>query len=108
MKTVFQIIVCVVSILFAALSLVAALSQLKSRKGMASAVLMAVGSLLLIIGAAYCFAGLWFDYIPAAVGCAGICAAAICNGLKSEQLHIRHHVIRIALSAALVTGLVLL
>lgn len=108
MKTVFQIIVCAVSILFAALSLVAALSQLKSRKSMASAVLMGVGSLLLIIGAAYCFAGLWFDYIPAAVGCVGICIAAICNGLKSEQFHIRHHVIRIVLSAALVTGLVLL
>ena len=78
--------------------------QMKGGKRPASAPVMIAGSLLLIAAVACNIAEQRFDWIVAFLGCAGICAAAIMNGIKSGQLHIQHHVIRIALSVILVIG----
>lgn len=98
-----QIVLCIVSVLFGGLSLIAAISQIKSERK-SPAVLMMIGSLLLIAAAVGQLAGEQWNVIPAFLGCAAICAAAILNGIKSKQFHIQHHVIRIALSIVLVVG----
>ena len=103
-----QVALCIVSVLFGGLHIIAAVSQLKSDKKSVPASIMITGSLLLI-GAVICNAlRKPLDYIPALLGCAMICAAAIMNGVKSHELHIQHHIIRAALASALAAGFVLL
>ena len=81
---------------------------MKSGKGRFPAILMSAGSVLLLAAVACNLAGLWIDFVLALPGCAAICAAAIRNGVKSGQLHIRHHIVRIALSLLLSAGFILL
>ncbi len=103
-----QAALCIVSVLFGGLHILAAVSQLKSDKRSVPALLMIIGSLLLL-GAVICNAlRMSLDYIPALLGCVLICAAAIMNGVKSQKLHIQHHIIRAALSIALIVGFILL
>ena len=99
-----QIVLWIVSVLFGGLSLIAAVSQIKSEKKSPSALIMIAGSLLLIAAAVCNIAGQQGDFIFAFIGCAAICASAIMNGIKSGQLHIPHHVIRITLSVLLLVG----
>lgn len=66
------------------------------------------GSLLLIAAAVCNYAKLEYDFVFALTGCAAICVSAIRNGLKSENFHIRHHIIRIALSLVLIAGFIFL
>ena len=103
-----QVILCIVSALFGGLSLIAAVSQIKSEKKSLSALIMITGSLLLIAAVVCNIAGQPFDFIIAFLGCTAICAAAIMNGIKSKQFHIQHHIIRIALSVILVIGFAVL
>ena len=103
-----NIVLWIVSIVFGGLSLVAAISQMISDKKSIPAVLMIIGSAMLISAAIFNFTKQQFDYVLALIGCTGICAAAICNGLKSGNFHIQHHVIRITLSLVLIIGFILL
>ena len=102
-----KIVLCIVSVLFGGLSLVAAVAQLKSEKSR-SAPIMIGGSLLLIVAAVFNLFGLKFDFVVAAVGCLAVCAAAIMNGKNSGQLYISHHIVRAALSVALIVGFAVL
>lgn len=96
-----------VSVLFGALSLVAAAAALKqSRKGLPH-VVMAAGSLLVLAAVVLNIVRLSADWTLALAGCVLICFAAIYNGIKSGSFHLLHHCIRIALSAALVAGFIL-
>ena len=97
-----QVILCIVTVLFSGLSLIAAVSQIiKSEKKPASALMMITGSLLLIAAMACNMAGEQWDLILAFLGCAAVCAAAILNGIKGERL-------RIALSIILIIGFAVL
>ncbi len=103
-----QILLCIVSVIFGGLSLIAAVSQIKSEKKPPSAFIMLIGSLMLIAAVIFNILGQEFDYMIALLGCVAVCAAAIMNGIKGGQLHIPHHVIRITLSIVLIAGFVLL
>lgn len=103
-----SVILCIVSVLFGALSMVAAVSQIKSEKNSMPARVMIVGSALLIAAVICHLAGQKFDFIIALLGCAAICTAAIFNGVQGKQFHIQHHIIRIALSLLLVIGFIVL
>lgn len=103
-----QVILCIVSVLFGGLSVIAAFSQIKSEKKPFPAIVMAIGSLLLIAAVLCNIIGQRFDCIIALLGCIAICAAAVWNGIKSKQLHIQHHIIRIALSLMLIIGFAVL
>lgn len=94
----------IVSVLFGVLSAVAAVHQMKTEKEPFPALWMLAGSALLI-AAVLCGIGKQsYDVLLALLGCAGICAAAIRNGLKSGSFHIQHHIIRITLSLLLIIG----
>lgn len=94
----------IVSVLFGGLSAVAAISQIKTEKEPFPAVWMLAGSALLLAAAACGIGKQSYDVLLALLGCAGICAAAIMNGQMSGSFHIRHHIIRIALSLLLIIG----
>ena len=103
-----RIILCIVSVLFGGLSMIAAFSQVKSEQKPFSAILMIFGSLLLLAAVICNILEQRTDWIIALLGCIAICAAAIWNGKKSGQLHIQHHIIRIALSLLLIIGFAVL
>lgn len=102
-----QIVLCIVSGLFGALSLVASVSQMQNEKKPFPGVLMSGGSVLLLAAAVVCLCGLGWDWALALAGCVGICAAAMWNGIHSKNLHMQHHIVRIALSLLLVIGFIL-
>lgn len=102
-----NVVLSIASVIFGGLSLVAAISQIRADKKSIPAVLMIIGSAMLISAAICNLAKQQFDFVLALIGCAAICIAAICNGLKSGW-HIQHHIIRITLSLILVVGFVLL
>ena len=103
-----NIVLCIVSILFGGLSLIAAISQIKTEKKAMPAVLMVAGSVILISAVVCNLANQQFDFVLGLIGCAAICAAAILNGLKNGNFHLQHHIIRILLSLALTIGFILL
>ena len=103
-----QIFLCIVSALFGVLSAVAAVSQIRGKKTSFPAWIMLVGALLLVAAVVCNGIGRQFDFVVALPGCTAICAAALANGVRSGQLHILHHIIRIVLSGALLVGFALL
>lgn len=103
-----NVVLSIVSVIFGGLSLVAAIAQMRDDKKSIPAVIMIIGSAMLISAVICNLAKQQFDFVLAFIGCAAICAAAICNGLKSGGFHIQHHIIRITLSVILVVGFVLL
>ena len=108
-----QIFLCIVSVLFGVLSAIAAIrsaaiSQIWDKKTSFPAWVMLAGALLLLAAVVCNSIGRQFDFVVALLGCTAICAAALANGIKSEQLHVPHHVIRIVLSAALLVGFAVL
>ena len=103
-----KIALYIVSAAFGGLSLLAAVSQMRSDKRPFSHIMMSVGSLGLFAAVDCGIAQQSFDWIPALAGGALICAAAVWNGKKSENFHIQHHIVRILLSLILIVGFILL
>ena len=103
-----NIALCIVSILFGGLSLIAAIVQICAEKKPMPAILMVVGSVILISAAICNLAAQQVDFVLSLIGCTAICFAAIQNGLKSGNFHIQHHIIRIAISLILTIGFILL
>lgn len=102
------VVLSIVSVIFGGLSLAAAISQMRDNKKSTPAVLMMIGSAVLISAVICSLAKQPFDFVLAFIGCAAICISAICNGLKSGAFHIQHHIIRITLSLILTAGFVFL
>ena len=103
-----RILLCIVSVLFGGLSMIASISQMKTEKKPIPAILMTIGSVMLIAAVICNISTQRYDYIIALFGSTAICSAAIWNGIKGKQLHIQHHVIRIVLSLILIIGFVFL
>lgn len=103
-----KIALATVSVLFGGLSVLAALSQMRTGKPLGAHITMAAGGLLLIIASVCLLTGWQGKALNAALGCALICVAAVWNGKRSGNFHIQHHIIRVALSLVLVAGFILL
>lgn len=91
-----------VTVLYAALSMLAAIVQMKTQTRKDTSVMMLGGGILMI--AAVILPGA--DWILAIIGGALICAAAFLNGKRSGNFHARHHVIRFALTLLLIIGFI--
>lgn len=101
-----RILVDIVSAAFAILSLIAAVSQRKTKE--TPHVIMASGAAVLLAAVVINVLNYGFDWIIGLIGAGIICAAAIWNGKRSGNFHIQHHVIRIVLSILIVAGFVFL
>ena len=92
---------------YGVLSLLAATNQLKELRGQEQAnkdapVLMILGGVLLALS----FSG-WWGVVTALIGCVLVNTAAVLNGKRSGNLHIRHHIVRGVLAVTIVLGLAL-
>lgn len=96
------------TILYAVLCVIAAVSQLKSAKEKDTPASMLAGSAILL-GAVLMqeLSGSW-GWLFAIAGGIMIFVCALQNGRRSGKLHIRHHVIRGGFTALLVLGFLLL
>lgn len=106
-----RIVISVLAILFAALHIVAAAAQFRSKDAAArgSAALMLCGGVALIGTAAghiaYGGAGDWMIALGAGVcGFLPICFAAYLNGRRAGKVHPSHHIVRGVIAALLVIG----
>lgn len=95
--------ICGITVLYAALSMFAAVTQLKSSTRKDTSIMMLCGGLLLVIATVFKNA----DWIVVIIGGILICIAAFLNGKRSGNLHISHHIIRFIITLLLVIGFIL-
>lgn len=95
-----------ITALYAILSSIAALIQMKTSKGKATSLIMLIGGVILIAAIFLNILQIPYGWIAAISGGLAICAAAFINGKKSGNFHAIHHVIRFIVTALLVTGFI--
>lgn len=95
-------IICAVAILYAVLSMLAAVVFMRTAKRKDTSIMMLGGGILFILAAILQKA----DWILATVGGILICASAFMNGKRSGDFHARHHIIRFVLTLLLVLGFI--
>lgn len=93
-------LICGITILYAALSMIAAITQIRTKERKDTPIMMFGGGLLLIFSAILAD----IDWIMAAIGGACICIAAFLNGKRSGNFHAHHHIIRSAVTLLLIVG----
>ena len=93
-----------VTILYALLSILAAGTQFKTADRKDAPVLMILGSILLLLTVAVEIMVLFDGWPIAILGGALICTAALLNGRRSGNFHLKHHVIRLGITLLLILG----
>ena len=93
---------------YALLSVVASVHQLRTEKRKDTSVMMLCGALILIAAAVLQLLNQQFDWIVSIVGGALICAAAYMNGKRGESFHASHHIVRFVITVLFVIGFALL
>lgn len=97
-----KIILCIIAVICAGLQLAAAMTQLKSSENKQNHILMIAGAIIVLAGVVFCLLNSTIDCLFALVGFGLIAYAAIQNGRNAKNVHIRHHVVRIAIFLVLV------
>lgn len=97
-----KIILCIIAVICAGLQLAAAMTQLKSNENKKNHILMIAGAIIVLAGVVFCLLNSTIDCLFALVGFGLIAYAAIQNGRNAKKVHIRHHVVRIAIFLVLV------
>ena len=93
-----------VNVLFALLCMYAAAVQLSNPRHKTPCLLMILGGFVLLCAVAACRDGRPWDWMVALAGFAAICVAALWNGQRDGIINPKHHIVRVILCAALVTG----
>lgn len=96
-------IICGITVLYAVLSMFAAITQIKTATHKDTSIIMLCGGLLLVIATVFKNA----DWIIVIIGGMLICIAAFLNGKRSGNFHISHHIIRFIITLLLVIGFIL-
>lgn len=96
-------IICGITILYAGLSMLAAVTQIRAATHKDTPIMMLSGGLLLVVAAFLQN----IDWIVVIIGGGLICIAAFLNGKRSESFHVSHHIIRFIITLLLVIGFVL-
>lgn len=101
-------VLCIFVVLYALLTMTAAVYQAKTAPRKDTAAMMLCGGMLLIAAAILQIFDWYYDWVIAIIGGALICIAAFLNGKRGEQFHPSHHIVRAAFTILLLTGLCLL
>ena len=101
-------ILFVFAMLYALLSMVAAVYQIKTAERKGTAVMMLCGGALLIWAAGLQLFAWSYDWIVAIIGGTLMCIAAFLNGKQGEQFHLSHHIVRAVFTILLLVGFALL
>lgn len=92
------------ALLYALLSLYAAFNQRKRPQYRLSAVLMALGGLVLISAAILCLTGWTLDWALSIIGTLLIVEAAVLSGKLTGRTHPKHHAVRFVITLLLIVG----
>ncbi len=96
-----------VTVIYAVLSSIAALIQMKTYGKITASLIMLIGGVILIAAIFLHILKIPHGWIALTVGGLAICAAAFINGKKSGNFHAVHHIIRFIITALLVTGFII-
>lgn len=97
------IAVKILAILFAALHLAAAASQLRSKTADGNSALMSAGTVMMAASVAMTA----LNWLSALVGGAVVCLAAYRNGRRNGKVNPLHHIIRAAVVAVITLGYII-
>ena len=97
-------VVFALAIVYALLSIYAALPQWRRSDRKLFALLMTVGSLVLILTAILCLTGWKMDWLLAIIGCLLIVEGAVLNGARVGRSHPKHYAVRFLITLVLVVG----
>lgn len=98
-------VVYVFTVLYAVLSVFAAIVQIKTIKAKVTPFIMIAGGIILIGAVFLHIFFIPFNWAVTLTGCLLISLAAFINGKKGE-LHIVHHIIRLAVAVLLTLGFI--
>lgn len=97
---------CIITVLYALLNIIAALLQMIKTKQKDTSAAMQCGGLFLLFASNLHMRAIPYSWIFAAIGGLLICIAAFINGRRSESFHASHHIIRLVITLALVAGFI--
>lgn len=100
-------VICIITILYALLSMLAASTQLKRAEKKDTSLMMLSGGVLLLGAAVLQLTIVSFDWAVAILGGILISAAAFMNGKRDGNFHVSHHVVRGCITLALIIGFIL-
>jgi len=103
-----QYLLCAVASVYGVLSVIAACLQIKTVQKKDTPIAMLVGGVLMLAASAARIAGSSLALCLSILGGIGISLAAWCNGKRSGNFHLSHHVIRLFLTVLLAVGFALL
>lgn len=100
-----KVAVCMISFLFSVITEMAAWIQMsKDPASKYNDLLMIGGALISFIGMMTCLFNWPHDWLLCLIGYGMIIAAAVRNGLRKQDVHVGHHVVRCVLCLLLVIG----
>lgn len=99
-----RIALCIVTIVCAFLHAFAAATEIKSGENKTNDILMVVGALVTLAGVILCLLNNGIDGLLVLIGFGLIAYAAVQNGRKKQNVHIRHHIVRISIFIILSIG----
>lgn len=99
-----KIVLCIVTIVCAALHAFAAMTKIKSNENKTNDILMIIGALVTLVGVTLCLLNNGIDWLLAFIGFGLISYAAVQNGRKKHNVHIRHHIVRASIFIILSIG----
>ena len=100
-------VILIIAVLYASLSMIAALTQLKSAEKKDTSWMMLLGSALLITASVFMMSSLNFDWAVAVLGGALISIAAFLNGKRGGNFHASHRVVRFCITVLVIVGFIL-
>lgn len=99
-----KFVLCIAAIIFAGLHGFAAVAQIVNSKNKTNDIFMIIGASAALAGAIFCLLNNSIDWLLALTGFALIAYAAIQNGRKKQNFHIRHHIVRVSIATILTIG----
>lgn len=102
-----QYVLYIITALYAVLSSIAAIAQMRTSKEKTTSFIMLGGGIVLIAAAILHFLSVPFSWAAAIAGGLLICLAALINGKKSGSFHILHHIIRFIVTLLLIIGYII-
>lgn len=103
-----RIALCIAAAICAGLHALAAMQQIRGGRARSNALLMILANPVVLIGIILCLLNRQADWLFVALGLGMIAVAAIRNGRSKQQVHIRHHAVRVLVFMALSIGFIIL
>lgn len=99
-------VLCIITVLYALLNIIAALVQMIKTKQKDTSAIMLGGGIILLSTAVLHIIYIPYAWIGTVIGGLLICTAAFINGKRGGSFHISHHIIRLIVTLLLIAGFI--